>query len=107
MKDTLPIAVASLAARISAKLWEFPTVSVRGRLSKVTASAAGHCYFTVSDPSGGISFRCVMWRRFFKTSKVAPVNGMAAVVTGRVELRGDTGCVQLRVTRVAVWEGES
>ena len=47
-----------------------------------------------------------MWRGYFKASKVAPVNGMAAVVTGRVSLN-DAGCVQLMVTKVAVWEGES
>lgn len=64
-------------------------VWVQGQISNVTKSTQGHYYFTLKDRESQLG--CVLFRQAMDMPAVAPINGMAAIVHGRVtvyEMRG-------------------
>jgi len=66
---------------------------VQGQISNVTKSAQGHYYFTLKDRETQLD--CVLFRQALETAPVAPINGMAAIVHGRVTVYESRGRFQL------------
>src|SRR5581483_6217678 len=68
-------------------------VWVQGQISNVTKSAQGHYYFTLKERD--CQLNCVLFRQASDPALVAPVNGMAAIVHGRVTIYETRGVFQL------------
>jgi len=66
---------------------------VQGQISSVTKSAQGHYYFTLKERDCQLT--CVLFRQAQDTQVVAPVNGMAAIVHGRVTVYYSRGLFQM------------
>lgn len=83
-------------------------VWVRGEVSNLTQSSAGHVYFTLKDRDASI--RCVMWRSDAARIFRLPSNGDAIEVHGKVSLYEPRGDVQLYVDEIklagagALWQ---
>jgi exodeoxyribonuclease VII large subunit len=66
---------------------------VQGQISNVTRSPQGHYYFTLKERD--CQLNCVLFRQAMDPAAVAPINGMAAVVHGRVSIYESRGVFQL------------
>jgi len=66
---------------------------VQGQISNVTKSAQGHHYFTLKERD--CQLNCVLFRQALDTQVVAPINGMAAIVHGRITVYESRGVFQL------------
>jgi exodeoxyribonuclease VII large subunit len=66
---------------------------VQGQISNVTRSPQGHYYFTLKERD--CQLNCVLFRQAMDAAAVAPINGMAAVVHGRVSIYESRGVFQL------------
>jgi len=66
---------------------------VQGQISNVTKSAPGHYYFTLKERD--CQLNCVLFRQAIDTQVVAPINGMAAIVHGRIAVYESRGVFQL------------
>ena len=66
---------------------------VQGQISNVTKSAPGHYYFTLKERD--CQLNCVLFRQAMDTQVVAPINGMAAIVHGRITVYESRGVFQL------------
>lgn len=66
---------------------------VQGQISNVTRSAQGHFYFTLKERESQLN--CVLFRQAMDAAMVAPINGMAAIVHGRVTVYESRGVFQL------------
>ena len=66
---------------------------VRGEVSNVSRSAAGHVYFTVKDACGQL--RCVLFRHHARYQSYLPVNGDLVVIHGHISLYPASGALQL------------
>lgn len=66
---------------------------VQGQISNVTKSAQGHYYFTLKERDCQLG--CVLFRTAMDAQLVAPINGMAAVVHGRITVYESRGLFQL------------
>ncbi|MBV9120002.1 MAG: exodeoxyribonuclease VII large subunit, partial [Chloroflexi bacterium] len=66
---------------------------VQGQISNVTRSPQGHYYFTLKDRETQLN--CVLFRQNLDLAPVPPINGMAAVVHGRVAVYEQRGLFQL------------
>jgi exodeoxyribonuclease VII large subunit len=66
---------------------------VQGQISNVTRSAQGHHYFTLKERD--CQLNCVLFRQAMDTQVVAPINGMAAIVHGRITVYESRGVFQL------------
>lgn len=73
-------------------------VWVRGEVSNLSQSAAGHVYFTLKDADAAI--RCVMWRSDAARVFRLPNNGDAIEARGRVSVYEARGDVQLYVSEI-------
>lgn len=89
---TLVRAVAdTLAAR-------FNPVRVVGEVSSFTRAGSGHCYFSLKDDDAQL--RCAMFRRAAETLARLPADGERVEVTGRLDLYGPRGDLQLIVEKL-------
>lgn len=89
---TLVRAVAdTLAAR-------FNPVRVVGEISSFTRAGSGHCYFSLKDDQAQL--RCAMFRRAAETLVRLPADGERVEVTGRLDLYGPRGDLQLIVEKL-------
>ena len=66
---------------------------VQGQISNVTRSTQGHYYFTLKERNSQLN--CVLFRQAMDAAMVAPINGMAAIVHGRVTVYETRGVFQL------------
>ena len=66
---------------------------VQGQISNVTKSAQGHWYFTLKERDCQLG--CVLFRPAMNAEIVTPINGMAAVVHGRISIYESRGLFQL------------
>ncbi|HUZ77198.1 MAG TPA: exodeoxyribonuclease VII large subunit [Chloroflexota bacterium] len=66
---------------------------VQGQISNVTRSGQGHWYFTLKERDSQLN--CVLFRQALEPQPVAPVNGMAAIVHGRISVYESRGVYQL------------
>lgn len=70
-------------------------VWIRGEVSNLTRSAAGHTYWTLKDRNGQL--KCVMFRREAQWNQVRLDNGMSVLAHGRVDVYEAAGAYQLYV----------
>jgi exodeoxyribonuclease VII large subunit len=98
--DLDAVGPADVAARVADLLAKFPAVVVRGTLSHVNRSNAGHLYFVLSG--GGSSFRCLMYRGTALRHRLMfdPADGREVVAGGRLSLYRPRGDVQFVVSRM-------
>lgn len=94
-----PISVTELTARIKTLLEQgFAHVEVCGEVSRLTAPASGHLYFTIKDQHAAIS--AVVWRSTALRLKTRPEEGREFVFTGHLSVYEPRGSYQLVVTRI-------
>lgn len=95
-----PLTVSQLTALIRGALVEHlpATLVVMGELSNVSRPASGHLYFTMKDT--GSEARCVMWRSAAVGLRFRPVDGLAVIATGNVDVYEPRGQVQFYVRKL-------
>ena len=71
---------------------------VRGEVSRVNRSAAGHMYFTLKDERSQVA--CVVWQERVFHLQVEPEPGMAVEVHGALDIYPARGVYQLYVDQV-------
>jgi exodeoxyribonuclease VII large subunit len=94
--STHVFSVVELAQHISATLERDPILSdvwLRGEVTNVTRSPAGHHYFTVKDDTAQL--RAVLFRGSAFNSPVMPANGLALVAHGEIHLYERNGACEL------------
>lgn len=72
-----------------------PSLWIEGELSNFSRPASGHWYFTLKDEAAQV--RCVMFRQRNQAIRVAPQDGMQALLRARVGLYEPRGDFQLIV----------
>lgn len=75
-----------------------PFLWVRGEISGLKRSGAGHYYFTLKDDSAAL--QCVMFRAAAASLVFTPEEGMAVVVGGSPDIYSERGQLQLVVRRM-------
>ncbi|CAM8663369.1 XseA Exonuclease VII, large subunit [Comamonadaceae bacterium] len=73
----------------------FNPVRVTGELSGFSRAASGHCYFSLKDQDAQI--RCAMFKRAATSLDFAPRDGELVEVSGRLDIYGPRGDLQLIV----------
>ncbi len=73
----------------------FNPVRVSGELSGFSRAASGHCYFSLKDQDAQI--RCAMFKRAATNLDFAPRDGELVEVSGRLDIYGPRGDLQLIV----------
>ena len=73
----------------------FNPVRVSGELSGFSRAASGHCYFSLKDQDAQI--RCAMFKRAASQLDFAPRDGELVEVSGRLDIYGPRGDLQLIV----------
>jgi exodeoxyribonuclease VII large subunit len=94
-----PWSVSQLNEVIKACVEEnLPRVYVTGELSDVSRPQSGHFYFTLKDQQSQI--RAVMWRTSATQLRFRPMEGMAVVAFGQVQVYAPRGTYQVVVSRL-------
>ncbi len=73
----------------------FNPVRVTGELASFTRASSGHCYFTLKDAQAQL--RCAMFKRAASQLDFAPREGELVELTGRLDIYGPRGDLQLIV----------
>lgn len=73
-------------------------LTITGEITDFKVHQSGHCYFSLKDENALLP--CVMWRSNFRKVKFQPENGLAALVTGYVDVYVPGGKYQLYVERL-------
>ncbi|UCF44197.1 MAG: exodeoxyribonuclease VII large subunit [Planctomycetota bacterium] len=73
-------------------------LTVTGEITDFKVHQSGHCYFSLKDENALLP--CVMWRSNFGKVKFRPENGLAALVTGYVDVYVPGGKYQLYAERL-------
>jgi len=92
--------VAALCRAVADALHaRFNPLVVRGEISGFVRAASGHCYFSLrnADAQMDAQIRCAMFRRAAGWLDFAPSDGALVQVTGRLDLYGPRGDLQLIV----------
>jgi exodeoxyribonuclease VII large subunit len=88
--------VSELAQAMRAVLsGQFSDIWVSGEISGVKLPPSGHYYFTLKDESAQV--RCVCYRMTARYLKFKPLDGIAVLVRGRIDLYDARGELQLIV----------
>jgi len=74
------------------------TLHVVGELSNLSRPSGGHVYFTMKDDESEV--RCVMWQSAASTLKFEPLDGMAVIATGTIDVYEPRGQVQFYVRKL-------
>lgn len=91
--------VSSLTGAIHKLLrGQFDDVRVAGEISGYKVWSSGHAYFTLKD--AGAQIRCVLFRVSMRYLRFQPVDGLAVVARGSVEVRQERGEYQLIVSSI-------
>lgn len=104
MSSLIPqvLTVDRLTLYLKAVLEEDPILSdvwVRGEVTNFHRSAAGHCYFTLSND--GSQLRCALFRNSQRGLLAMPQNGDEVLAHGRISIYESSGQYQLYVDNVA------
>ncbi|MFH1677123.1 MAG: exodeoxyribonuclease VII large subunit, partial [bacterium] len=78
---------------------EFQFLRVRGEVTNVSKSQAGHVYFGLKDKNGYL--KCVAFKSSAMKLKVQPSDGREAIATGRLGVWEAGGSYQLYVDDLA------
>lgn len=89
---------ALLRALADALQARFNPVTVKGEVTGFSRAASGHCYFVLKDEAGQI--RCAMFRRSAQGSSVSLRDGQLVEATGKLDIYGPRGDLQLIVDSV-------
>lgn len=73
----------------------FNPVRVSGEIASFTRATSGHCYFSLKDPNAQL--RCAMFKRAASQLDFLPREGELVEVTGRLDVYGPRGDLQLIV----------
>ena len=73
----------------------FNPVRVTGELASFMRASSGHCYFTLKDAQAQL--RCAMFKRAASQLDFAPREGELVELTGRLDIYGPRGDLQLIV----------
>lgn len=73
----------------------FNPVRVSGEIASFTRATSGHCYFSLKDPNAQL--RCAMFKRAASQLDFQPREGELVEVTGRLDVYGPRGDLQLIV----------
>ncbi len=76
----------------------FPSISVEGEISNCRPSGAGHIYFTLKDSGAVIS--AALFRGRAARVEERPVDGMQAVITGKIDVYPPRGSYQIIVENI-------
>ena len=76
----------------------FPSISVEGEISNCRPSGAGHIYFTLKD-SGAVISAALFQGRAARVEE-RPVDGMQAVITGKIDVYPPRGSYQIIVENI-------
>src|SRR2546430_1972748 len=88
--------VAELNASIRALLdSEFGDIWVAGEISGVKLAPSGHCYFTLKERESQI--KCACFRSTMRYLKFKPLDGIAVIARGRIDVYEGRGEYQLLV----------
>ncbi len=88
--------VSELNAGIRAVLdTEFADIWVAGEISGVKMASSGHCYFTLKERDSQIS--CACFRSTYRYLKFKPIDGIAVLARGRIDVFEARGSYQLLV----------
>ncbi len=88
--------VSELNAAIRAVLdGEFPDIWVSGEISGAKLAASGHYYFTLKEREAQV--RCVAFRSAHRYWKIKPLDGLAVLARGRLDVYEARGEYQLLV----------
>ena len=74
----------------------FDGIKVAGEISGWKVWTSGHAYFTLKDQQAQI--RCVLFRNNLRYLRFKPLDGVAVIVRGSVEVRAERGEYQLLVS---------
>jgi len=74
------------------------TLHVVGELSNLSRPSGGHVYFTMKDDESEV--RCVMWQSAVATLKFQPLDGLAVIATGTIDVYEPRGQVQFYVRKL-------
>ena len=95
--DTL--SVSELTAQIKQLLEQgFSRVKVSGEVSRLTARAGGHMYFTIKDANAALA--AVIWKSTALRLSVQPEEGKQYIFHGHISLYPPQGRYQLVVSRL-------
>ncbi len=100
-KDKKTIGVSELVERIRGALTAAMPgrLAVVGEISNLSRPASGHLYFNLKDESASIG--ACMWKSSAGKLKFSPADGMEVVVTGKVDVYGPQGKLQLYVESIS------
>ena len=73
----------------------FNPVRVGGEIASFTRASSGHCYFTLKDAQAQL--RCAMFKRAAAQLDFVPREGELVELTGRLDIYGPRGDLQLIV----------
>lgn len=99
--DKKTISVSALLERIrNALAGAMPArLAIVGEISNLSRPASGHIYFNLKDESASIG--ACMWKSSACKLKFNPSDGMEVVVTGKVDVYGPQGKLQLYVDSIS------
>jgi len=93
------LSVSELTAQIKTLLEQgFSRVKVSGEVSRLTARAGGHIYFTIKDANAALS--AVIWKSTALRLSVPPEEGKQYIFHGHISLYPPQGRYQLVVSRL-------
>ena len=94
-----PLTVSELTGQARALLeGEFPSVAVKGEISRFLHHGSGHMYFQLKD--AGASVATVMFRGDNRRLRFRPEEGMSVLLQGRLSLYEPRGQFQLIATHM-------
>ena len=94
-----PLSVSELVGQARALLeGQFPSVSVKGEISRFLRHGSGHMYFQLKD--AGASVAAVMFRGDNRRLRFQPEDGMDVLLEGRISLYEPRGQFQLIATHM-------
>ncbi|MFM7206422.1 MAG: exodeoxyribonuclease VII large subunit [Planctomycetaceae bacterium] len=91
--------VSELTSRVKEQVESrFADVWVAGEVSGLTRAASGHVYLSLKDEEAVL--RAVVWRGTLPALAIQPVDGLAVVCHGRLEVYPPRGSYQLTIDRL-------
>jgi exodeoxyribonuclease VII large subunit len=81
---TYTVSEANALVRVALEDRLPPRLIVTGQITDWRRHHSGHCYFCLKDEDSQLP--CVMWASSARNLKFAPENGMAALITGHIEV---------------------
>jgi len=93
------MSVSELNARVKNRLEPgFTDIWVGGEVSNLVRAASGHLYLSLKDDDSVV--RAVIWRGTLAALALEPVDGLAVVCHGRLEVYAPRGTYQLSIDRL-------